>query len=181
MWIFAWDGFLSQGISGILQRNHQPLLFSLSFSPSCSKYFKTRNSWDMQHPLSLEHLQRCFVCDLCKNISRIQVLVIKFFTTPPPHQIKTRTVNRWETTNNKPPGPFKLPNPIRNKEQSINSIWLYSLHSCRAKPWAIVGIQVLHEVGVGLNTVWVNGNVWGKNWEWGCSGNEDLTQGRAQV
>jgi hypothetical protein len=81
---FAWDGFLSQGISGILQRNHQPLLFSLSFSPSCSKYFKTRNSWEMQHPLSLEHLQRCFVCDLCKNISRIQVLVIYFFTTLPP-------------------------------------------------------------------------------------------------
>jgi len=80
---FAWDGFSSQGISGILQRNHQPLLFSLSFSPSsCSKYFKTRNSWEMQHPLSLEHLQLCFVCDLCKNISRIQVLVILLFYNP---------------------------------------------------------------------------------------------------
>ncbi len=61
---FALDGFLSQGI---LQRDHQPLLFSLSFSPSCSNYFKTRNSWEMRHPLSsLEHLQRCFVRHLAK-------------------------------------------------------------------------------------------------------------------
>ncbi len=50
--------------------------------------------------------QRYSVSDLCKNISQIQVWLFSFsFCNPKTHKPKTRTANRWETTNSNSPGP----------------------------------------------------------------------------
>ncbi len=44
----------------------------------------------------------------CKNNFHIQVSVIYFFSNPTDKLKKTGTVNRWGTTNSKPPGPISI-------------------------------------------------------------------------
>jgi len=52
----------------------------------------------------LEHLQRCSVCGPAKYIFTCKFSYLLFCN--PTHKTETGTANRWETTNNKPPGPI---------------------------------------------------------------------------
>jgi len=71
------------------------------------------------------------------DVSWVQVFITKHFSNPT-HKTESETANRWETTNsNQQHGPIKLSSQIRNKEQSINTIWLYLLACSKAPPEAL--------------------------------------------
>jgi hypothetical protein len=68
--------------------------FAVPFT-SLSKLCKTLNVF-------AEHLERFSVCDPCKILSRPPLVIYSFLTAP--IKLMLGTANRWETTNNKPPG-----------------------------------------------------------------------------
>ncbi len=82
-----------------------------------------------------------YSCISCSIASGAQYMTLeKYFSHPScsyllffqPHKTESGTANRWETTNSNPPEPIKQ--PIRNREQSINTVWLCLLDCSKAPP-----------------------------------------------
>jgi len=87
-----------------------------------------------------EHPQQCSVCEPAKIFLTSEFSYLLF--SNPTHKTKTKTAIRWETISIKPPGPSigpreeALPLPIRNREQQIIFITLFS-GKCQALKFAV--------------------------------------------
>jgi len=85
---------------GIPQSNHMAIKF----------FYFSKMLWNLAFinhlylKTPLEHLQGCSICDLVKIYFTSKLSYVLFCN--PTHKTKTRTSNRWGTTNSKPPAPI---------------------------------------------------------------------------
>jgi hypothetical protein len=92
---------------------------------------------------NLECLQPCSVCDPCKNILHIQVLL--FIFSNPTNKTKPGT---WETTNSNPPGPIKLSRQstaasLAKMQGQNHFALLHPIFFCRVTYWALVELLLV--------------------------------------